>query len=58
MAIIHFVVCGRYVWKLDCKLKYINILQPVYLNIFLHGNIFTLDIMNNKEKLKSFEIVI
>ena len=38
MAIIHYTICGRNVWKFSSVLNYTNILQPVYLNIILHGN--------------------
>ena len=38
MAIIHFAICTRNVWKLNSTLAYINILQPVYFNVFLHSN--------------------
>ena len=33
MAITHYVVCGRNVWKLGSTFNYINILQPVYFNV-------------------------
>ena len=38
MVIIHYAVSTRNVWKLGSTLNYINILQPVYFNVFLHGN--------------------
>ena len=39
MAIIHYAYCGKNAWKLDITLNYINILLPVYLNVFLHSNL-------------------
>ena len=36
MAIIRRVVCVRNIWRLASALNYINILQPVYFNVFLH----------------------
>ena len=49
MAIIRLTVCIRNVWRLSRTLNYINILQPVYLNVFLHGNflqfIYILDLV-------------
>ena len=36
----HYIVCGRYVWKLGSILNNINILQPVYLDVFLQGSNF------------------
>ena len=38
MVIIHSVVCDRNVWKLGSTLNYINILQQIYLYVYLHGN--------------------
>ena len=38
MTIIHYAVCGKNVWKLGSTLNRINILQSVYLNVFLHIN--------------------
>ena len=38
MTIIHYAVYTRDVWKLGSTLNYINILQRVYFNVFLHGN--------------------
>ena len=38
MAIIRLDFCIRNVWGLASTLNYINILQPVYFNVFLHGN--------------------
>ena len=38
MAIIHYAVCGKNVWELGSTLNYINILQPVNFNVFLHGS--------------------
>ena len=37
MAIIQYAICIRNVWKLGRTLNYINILQPIYFNVFLHG---------------------
>ena len=34
MAIIHYAVCGINVWELGSTLNYINILKPVYFNVF------------------------
>ena len=39
MAIIRQVFFIRNVRILDRTLNYINILEPVYLNVFLHGNL-------------------
>ena len=39
MAIIRLVVCIRNLWRLDSTLNCINILQPFYFNVFLHGNL-------------------
>ena len=38
MASIHLAVCGRSVWMLNSIFNYINILQPLYFNVFMHGN--------------------
>ena len=38
MAIIHYAICGRNVWKLGSTLNCIDILQPVYFNLLLHDN--------------------
>ena len=38
MAIIRRVVYIKDKWKLANTLSYINILQPIYFNVFLHGN--------------------
>ena len=39
MAIINYAIfCTRKVWKLGSTLNYVNILQLVYFNVFLHGN--------------------
>ena len=43
MAIIHYVVCIRNVWKIGSTLNYVNILQPV----FLHGNFLQCCYYNN-----------
>ena len=36
MAISHEAICGRNIWKLGSTLNYINIMQPVFFNVFLH----------------------
>ena len=41
MAIIRQFVCIRNVWRLASTLNYINILQPVYFNVFFHGNLIS-----------------
>ena len=38
MAITHYVVCFRNIWKSGRIFNYINILKPVYFNVFLHSN--------------------
>ena len=38
MALIRQYFCIRNVWGLAITLNYINILHPVYFNVFLHGN--------------------
>ena len=38
MAIIHYAVCARNVWKLGSTLNHIYILLPIYFNVILHGN--------------------
>ena len=38
MAIIYEVICVRNVWRLVSTVNYINIMQSVYFNVFLHGN--------------------
>ena len=38
MVIIHQVNYTTDVWNLSTTLIYINILQPVYFNVYLHGN--------------------
>ena len=35
MAIIHYAIYTRNVWRLGRTLNYINILQPIYFNVFL-----------------------
>ena len=39
MTIIRYVISIRNIWKKDITLNYINILQPVYFIVFLHGNL-------------------
>ena len=41
MEIIHYAVCGRNVRRLGNTLIYVNILQPVYFSVFLHGNFYS-----------------
>ena len=41
MATIDYAVYTRKVFKLGSTLNYINILQLVYFNVFLHGKFFT-----------------
>ena len=48
MAIIHYAVCGRNLWKLGITLNYIDILQPAYFNVHLHGNIFHCGLIYSK----------
>ena len=38
MASIHKAICGRNVCKYGSTFNYINILEPVYFNVFLHSN--------------------
>ena len=38
MTIINYAVCGRNVCQLGSKLNYINILQTIHFNLFLHVN--------------------
>ena len=38
MVIISYVIFTRNAWKLDKILDYNDIMQPVYSNVFLHGN--------------------
>ena len=35
MAITHYAICTRNVWKLGRTLDFINNLQPVYFSVFL-----------------------
>ena len=39
MTITSYVICIRNIWRYGITLNYINILQPVYFNVFLHGNL-------------------
>ena len=59
MAIIRRVVCIRNVWKLASTLNYINILQPVYFNVFLHANILQCKFNREKKysKIQAYRIL-
>ena len=51
MAVIHYAVCGRNVWKLGSTLNYNQyIASAVYFNVFLHGNVLQcyFEIQNTK----------
>ena len=51
MAIIRYYFCIRNIWGLANTLNYINILQPVYLNVFLHGNLLQCSVEMNARKV-------
>ena len=42
MTIIRYVICIRNIWRKGITLNYINIQQPVYSNVFLHGYLLQL----------------
>ena len=39
MTIIRYVISITNIWRKGFTLNYINILQPVYFNVFLHGHL-------------------
>ena len=47
-----FLVCKTNVQKLSRTLNYINIMQPVYFNVFLHGNFLQVTFIQTKSHHK------
>ena len=59
MAIVHYAVCTKNLWKLGSTLDYINIMQPVDFNVFLHANILQCKFNREKKysKIQAYRIL-
>ena len=54
MIIIRYVISIRNIWIYGITLNYINILQPVYFNVFSHGNLLQCSLSSNILNIEIF----